>query len=639
MGRFHVLPPAIAVTSYDDVVKTKALLGEPKVLAVDTETTGLSRPRDIAINLAISDGKNRFSIWPEAIPHFEGLLTDKDVKLIMHNANFDTWMLKNAGIDIYKDCPRDHYRVHDTMVMHALYRDDMSHGLKQVVKDFLGIEMVSFSETFNLKRNKKRTLQEILLDPENADVVANYASLDAFATFHVYRHLKRKLSLERIETAPMTLLDYFEKSEVPFTRVLYEMEKQGVLIDIEALLELAPKIEAKMAAIHKWLCKSTGNPYLNINSTPQLIQLFVISKGYTPLKYTDGGAPSIDAATLKAWADGGCEYAGKILEYRQLSKDLGTYITNLIPKVMSTGRLHAQFNQTGARTGRLSSSNPNLQNQPPFIREAYIPPEGHKFFAADYGQLEMRILAHMSRDPTLCNAINKGEDVHSSTAATMFGVPYADIMAARAKSDRIDEQVQAGQETEELTDRERTLLKNRKAAKTINFGLMYGQGANKLAATLKCDVNEARGYINKYFGAFPKITKYFEEAISGANENLYCTTLLGKRRHVFGLASCMRGSVAAAERQVKNSPIQGTASEITRDAMIRLYEDESIYQAGARMLIQVHDEVCFEVPTELAKDKDFNEHFASIMMHPFDFDLEVPLEIGAKFGDNWSQCK
>ncbi len=249
--------------------------------------------------------------------------------------------------------------------------------------------------------------------------------------------------------------------------------------------------------------------------------------------------------------------------------------------------------------------------------------------ASDYAQLEMRILAHFSNDETLITSIREGLDVHSSTAAEMFKVPYEDIMAARAKDDN----------DEELDNYDKELLKYRKGAKAINFGLMYGQGAGKLAATLGCTIDEARGLIRQYFSAFPNVTKYFKNAIGQAREDGFCSTILGRRRQVPGLRSNVGADIAQAERKVKNSPIQGTAADITKMAMVRIWEDDFIANAGAKMVIQVHDEIVFEVPDEYVDDKEFNDRIRDLMMHPFDFDLAVPLETSSKYGDNWLECK
>jgi len=631
MSMFSVLPEPIVVTTPDEAVAAVAALGDKKVLAVDTETTGLSRTKDLAVILAISDGKERYCVRPEAFPYFKDLLENPELKLVMHNANFDQWMLLNCGIDMNRHCNRDHYRVYDTMVMHALVDDMAPHDLKSLSKEYVGVDMIPFKSVFGAQM-RKRKLHDILLDPENQDIVANYASLDAYATFKLFIVLRQRLISNEIKAGAWegkTLWDYYLETELPFTKVLWEMERRGICIDQGELLRQAPEIEAKLLAIQRWFGRAMQRLDVNLSSNAQMGAFFFGVLGRSPLSLTDKGNPQLNKTTLDRWAKGGCEFAEKLLEYRDLDKKLGTYITNLLDKIHVDKRIHASFNQTGARTGRLSSSAPNLQNQPPYIRSAYVPGKAMRLFAADYAQLEMRILAHFSKDPTLCGAINDGLDVHSSTAGKMFKVSYEDIMDARARDD-------AG---EQLSTTDITLLKHRKSAKAINFGLMYGQGSGKLAGTLGCSIDEAKVLIKQYFSAFPKVTKYFKRAIAKAKEDGYCTTVLGRRRSVPGLSSNFSSDVSQAERKVKNSPIQGTAADITKMAMIKIWEDPLITASGAKMVVQVHDEIVFEVPEEFVEDKEFNERIRDLMAHPFDFDLAVPLETSGKYGDNWLECK
>jgi DNA polymerase-1 len=629
MGMFSVLPEPVRVADPDEALEVVERLRAKPILAVDTETTGLSRQKDRAIILAISDGEERWAIWPEVIPYFKDLLEDPEIKLIMHNANFDCWMLLNIGIDVYRHAQHNHYRVYDTMVMHALVDDTLAHDLKFLSKHYLGIDMVPFKAVFG-KQLRKRKLHEVLLDAENEDIVCNYAALDAYATYKLFFEVREELlTLEIPDDEYPTLWDYYVKTELPFTRVLWEMERHGVVINRDDLLEQAPIIEDKLLSIQKWFGRATGRLYVNLKSNDQMGEFFFGDLGRRPLSHTEKGKPQLNKDVLGKWAKDGCDYAEKLLEYRDLDKKLGTYISNLLEKIHVDGKIHASFNQTGARTGRLSSSDPNLQNQPPYIRSAYLPSSGYTLLAADYAQLEMRILAHLSGDNTLSESIRSGLDVHSSTAAKMFKVPYEDIIKARRKDDN----------DEEISEYEKKLLGHRKGAKAINFGLMYGQGAGALAGTLGCHIDEARLLIKQYFSAFPKVTKYFKRAIGDARDVGFCSTILGRRRLVPGLRSRVGGDVAQAERKVKNSPIQGSAADITKMAMVKLWEDPLVTKSGCRMIIQVHDEIVFEIPNEWSEDKELNERIAYLMGHPFYFDLDVPLETTSKYGSNWLECK
>ena len=631
MGQFNLLPPAIAVKEVDHAEEIVSELNNSKILAFDTETTGLSRSKDRAVIIAISDGESRWAVWPEVFHVFKPLFENPELKLVAHNANFDAHMMRNIGIDLYKFSDRRHYRLYDTMVMHALVDDQAKHDLKSLSKEYLGIEMVPFKTVFG-SLMRKYALHELLLDPENEEVVCNYASLDAYATYHLCIALMDELKSMVInvdDPVYENLWEYFIKTEVPFTRVLYNMETNGIAASKEELLAQAPEMEQARLDIQKWFGKKTQKIFLNLNSTAEMGEVFFGTLGKKPISHTGEGKPQLNKASLDIWARGGCEYAIKFLEYRDLDKKLGTYITNLLGHINSDGRVHATFNQTGARTGRLSSSDPNMQNQPPYIRGAFKPAPGYRLLAADYAQLEMRVLAHFSGDETLIAAINGGQDVHTATAAKMYKVPYEAIMEARRKDDN----------DEPLLASDKELLQFRKGAKAINFGLMYGQGAGALSGTLKCSMDEARSLIRQYFDAFPRITDYFKMAISKATEDGYSNTILGRRRQLPGIRSSIKSERAQAERRVKNSPIQGTAADITKLAMIKLYEDDFIHNLGVRLLLQIHDEVVMEVPENVVSNDDFNNRVKDLMMHPFRFDLAVPLETSSKYGTNWLECK
>lgn len=641
MGMFTVLPTAEKVVTADDAVRVLQQLGNVEELAADTETDGIDRIRNRAIILALSDGYRRWAIWPEALPYFAKVLEDPKVDLVFHNANFDAWMLANAGIDIYRYTHRTHYRCYDTMVMAALHNDTTGNDLKSTAKDLLDIDMISFANTFNV-HGHNHDLAAIYADPAQADKTANYASLDAFATMKLKHKFKRLLTEQTIDhsiAGYRNLWEYYKESEFPYTKVLLSMERAGIRVDQDRLLDKAPGLEDEMLSIQKWFGRKTGSLYVNLNSSEQLNRLFIHDLGRKALSLTKGGAPQIDVKALEAWERQGCEYSKKLLRYRDLSKTLGTYVVNLVERIHTDGRIHASVNQTGARTGRLSYSDPNLQNQPSLMRDAYLASTGHKLMARDYNQLEMRVLAHLTKDPNLCRAIKDGLDVHSSTAALMFGVPYLSIVAAIARKDEIEELEKHKLPFVKLTPEEKDLVNKRKAAKTIQFGLVYGQGYKKLAATLFISDDEAKNLIKKYFATYPSIKSYFAHAIADANETGYCSTICGRRRQVPGLWSIDTSDIAGAERKIKNSPIQGTAAEIAKAAMIKFYEDKYITASGTKLLLQVHDELVNDVPEEFEHDPEFNERVSHIMSHPFPEDLAVPLETTGKYADTWLGTK
>ncbi len=325
-------------------------------MAVDTETTGIVRSVDYAVVISISTGFNRYVVFEEAFSYFKDLLENPSIFLIMWNANFDCWMLYKAGIDVYRLAERNAYRVIDAMVMHALAGDqDRPHGLKAATKEMLGINMIDFKVTFAADLRRKRPLREIFVDKANEEVVANYAGLDAYSTlrmfFILYKLLIRMPAAENIGT----LWDYFITTEVPFTRVLFTCELDGVAIDQDMIVSLAPQMERRINEIHGWFTRETGNILFNPRSGPQLADLFFNKLGLEPLSYTAGGQPQVSKKFLTKCAREDIQAAALLLEYRDLSKKLDTYIRGILRAVSGDGRLHTTFNQIGARTGRLSS--------------------------------------------------------------------------------------------------------------------------------------------------------------------------------------------------------------------------------------------------------------------------------------------
>lgn len=633
MSSFDRLPPAIKITTPDEARALCAHLASCPLLAFDTETTGLSRQKCYALILSLSDGIGRWAIWPEALPYFQELLENPRVRLIGHNANFDQWMLLNVGIDLNRRSPRGHARVLDTMVMHALLDDAAPHDLKYLSRYYLGIEMVPFKQVYGLQM-RTRTLEQILLDPINEAVTVNYSALDAYATYKLFRLLQLELERAVITDSPYeNLWDYYLRSELLYTKVLWEMEREGIALDRDELLRRAPAIELECMQILNWFCRRERRFDVNINSGPQMHQLFFKKLGHKPITFTEEGAPQLSKAALKTWSKQGCEYSTKLLRYRDLSKQLSTYVVGLLDKIFYDGKVHATFVQTGARTGRLAAREPNLQNQPPHIRSAYVAAPGTFLYARDFAQLEMRILAHVSGDETLIDAINTGKDVHAATAANMFKVPYERIMAAKAKHEA----------KEELSDEETRIFKMRAAAKTINFGIMYGMGPSKLARELGVTTDEAKEIIKQYFDACPKIQQYFARVIADAYKNGFCRTVLGRRRQVTSIWSPFSGERARAERQVKNAPIQGFASEITKLAMLDIHRDEYLAAHGVRMLIQVHDEIVFKVPlTEEHNTALFSciaDHMSNAVVRVLGYPLKIALDTSGAQGATWAECK
>ncbi len=647
MSLFSALPPAVKITTPAEAEALIEHLSENMLIAFDTETTGLVRHKDYALILSLSDGIGRWAIWPGALPYFQDFLEDPRRRLIGHNVNFDQWMLLNVGIDLSRRCPRAHARVIDTMVMHALYDDGAAHDLKYLARQYLGIEMIPFKQLYGAQM-RKRSLDAILLDPANEAMTVNYAALDAYATYKLFLRLQNQLQKSTIEPGPdgtpyANLWDYYIQTELLYTKVLWSLEREGILLSQDDLLRRAPKLELEALQVMGWFAKKMRRFDVNLNSIPQMQLLFFRDLNYTPLGYTDDGAPQVSKVALKAWAKKGCEYSNNLLRYRDITKNLNTYVLGLLDKVANDGKIHCTFVQTGARTGRLAARDPNLQNQPGSIRDAYLADEGHVLYARDFAQLEMRLLAHMSGDPTLVDAIRTGKDVHSATAASMYGISYDALVAAKDKHDANGVAKLKGIPYEEMTPAELALLKLRAGAKTINFGIMYGMGPAKLGRELGLSTAEAKVIIRKYFDAMPLIEVYFRKAIAFARKHGFCQTLLGRRRQVRQIWSPLSGEVARAERQVKNAPIQGFASEIVKLAMLDIFCDDYISASGTKMLIQVHDEIVFSMPRACVDDQELIGRIASHMSNAvckvLGKSLLVNLDTTGASGATWADCK
>lgn len=359
--------------------------------------------------------------------------------------------------------------------------------------------------------------------------------------------------------------------ELPLVRVLARLEEAGIGVDRPYLEELRESLRDRLATLEAQIHQAAGEPF-NVNSTLQLREILFDKLGLPVLKKTPKGAPSTDAAVLQKLA---AEHpvVDHLLEYRALEKLRSTYVDGLIPLIAEDGRIHCVFNQTGAATGRLSSERPNMQNIPirteegRTIRRAFVADEGHQFLVADYSQIELRILAHLSEDPGLLEAFGSGRDIHTATAARVFG----------ADPDAVDPDL-------------------RRRAKTINFGLLYGMEAYGLAQRLEISTEEAQAHMDAYFAQFPQVREFMEGIVDRARHDGYTTTLMGRRRYLPELASGNFRIRQAGERMALNAPIQGAAADIIKQAMIDVDGRLTSEKMATTMLLQVHDELVFESP-------------------------------------------
>lgn len=401
----------------------------------------------------------------------------------------------------------------------------------------------------------------------------------------------------------------YREVEKPLQGVLAHMEYRGITLDVEYLKSLSSELAGELERLEEDVYRLAGHPF-NLNSRDQLETVLYDELGLKPSKRTaKTGKRSTSASALETLL-GAHPIIEKILQYRELSKLKGTYLDPL-PKLVhpKTGRLHTRFHQTGTVTGRLASSDPNLQNIPirtevgRKIRRGFVAAPGHKLVVADYSQIELRVLAHLSGDENLKQIFREGRDIHTQTAAWMFGLDGGEVDVFQ-----------------------------RRAAKTINFGVLYGMSAHRLSRELGIGFGEAQAFIDRYFDSYPGVRRFMEETLEKARERGYVETLFGRRRHVAELNSRARNVREAAERAAFNMPIQGTAADLIKLAMVKL---EPELPAGAALLVQVHDELIVESPRQRVDEtvKIVREVMESV------WELEVPLRVDVGVGDNWLEAK
>jgi DNA polymerase-1 len=524
------------------------------------------------------------------LAEFRAALADPAVRKTGHNVKYDSIVLERAG------APLNGVQIDTSLASYVLDPGKRQHGLDILALERLEKRMVTYADVCGTGRS------EIPFAEVGLDVAAAYSAEDADYTL-------RLAELLRIEIEDQRMLPLLEEIEMPLVPVLAEMEKRGIQVDEVFFAEMAGRIRADLRLVEEEIYKLAGGP-VNLRSVPQMRQLLFDKLELPILRKTKTG-PSTDESVLVELAGRGLEVPRLILEYRELDKLDSTYVSKLPAMVNpATGRIHTSFNQTVAATGRLSSSNPNLQNIPirsdlgREIRKGFVPAEGHVFLSADYSQIELRVLAHLSGDPAFVEAFVSDRDIHRETAGRIFGVTPEAV-------------------TPGMRDR----------AKTINFATIYGQGPVALAAQLGISRREAEVFIEQYFERFAGVADYLERMKVQAREQGFVETLLGRRRYIPEIRSRNPGVRGFGERTATNSPIQGTAADLIKIAMIRLHD--RLHGTGAHMLLQVHDELLFEVETDRLGDA------RAIVIAEMEgaLALDVPLRVDVGTGDSWYACK
>ncbi len=616
-------------TQLDELVET---LNAAKLIAFDVETTGLDKTTAelVGICLAVkspvgyyipvghlaneaqsSSGQmSLFASEPTlaegqlprqtVLEALRGPLTNATIGKVAHNAKYDYTILDRYGLRVAPI-------TFDTMIAEWLTDPATKHkGLKDLARHRLGAEMTEIESLIG-KGKSQKTFAEVPIE-----VGAPYGAADADLTLRLVKPLKAEVE-EKNQTQILDL-------EMPLIPVLSAMEQAGIGVDLPFFRQMSQELDVRLRQLEARILEIAGEPF-NLNSTQQMSDILFKKLGYPVegLKKMSSGYYSTAANVLESLQ--ATEQEKKtgmitaILEYRELGKLKSTYV-DALPELVSEadGRIHTSFNQTGAITGRIASNSPNLQNIPirsevgQQIRRGFVAKPGHIFLAADYSQVELRILAHVCRDEALMEAFRQDQDIHRTTAAAVYGI-----------------------------DLEKVTYNQRRFAKAVNFGLIYGMGAFRLARDSELTLAEAENYIKDYFARFPGIQKYLDETKQKAKDEGYVETLLGRRRYfpVFKMPASGANMQARlrAEREAINHPIQGTAADIVKIAMLQLHEKLARYEA--RMLLQVHDELLLELPeAELEEVRDL---VVDTMCSAFT--LDVPLKVEASSGHNWLELK
>ena len=603
-------PPCVYTTvttaeQLDELVERVRATGR---MSLDTETTSTTamRAKLVGISLAaepyqawyipvghVAEAETAVQLSQEQVlERLRPLLADPAIKKIGHNLKYDMIVLANAGAPVEGV-------EHDTMIM-AYLLGEAGIGLKALAFSELGVEMTPITDLIGSGR------KQVTMDQVTVDATSAYACADADLALRLCAVLEPKLR-------QAGLWDLYTGIEMPLVPVLVRMERRGVALDTDALREMSIMLGEELKRFEAELYELAGHPF-NIASPKQLSTVLFEELNLPKTRRTTQGW-STDAQAMESLR-GTHPVVDKLFEYRQVAKLKSTYVDTL-PTLINpqTGRVHTTYNQTRASTGRLSSEDPNLQNIPTRtelgrqVRRAFVARDGDEprlFLAADYSQVELRILAHISQEPFLIEAFRHDEDIHRATAAQLFGVPRGEVTNAQ-----------------------------RNQAKMINFATIYGLSAAGLSSRSELSMAEAREFISHYFDELPNVKKYLDGTVASTRAQGYAETLLGRRRYIPDITSANHNLRSGAERMAMNAPIQGTNSDIIKIAMIEVMAAMAAAGLRSHMILQVHDELVFECPPdEIPIMRDL-----VLRTMPAAMELDVPLKVEVKVGPNWGEME
>ena len=589
--------------SLKEIVKKAS---KAKTIALDTETTGLDYmdAELVGISLSYKAGEAYYIPLKHddnsvnqldmdiVLEELRPLLEGSTKKIVGQNIKFDRNVLAKYGVDITSI-------KNDTMMMsYVLDASATRHNLDALSSYYLNYKTSTYEDVAG------KGVKQITFDKVPIEAATKYAAEDADITLQLYEELNPKLEEE------VTLNKLNDEIEIPLIEVLSDMEQNGAILNSKILNSQSKDLESRIKKLEEKAYQLAGEDF-NLGSTKQLREIFFEKLKYRIIKKTPGGQPSTDEKVLAELAEE-YELPKVLLEHRTLSKLKSTYTDKLPNQIsQSTGKVHTSFHQAVTTTGRLSSSDPNLQNIPirtedgRRIRQAFEPSKGNKFISADYSQIELRVMAHMSKDAGLLQAFQEGEDVHSKTASEVFDVSIKDV-------------------TSDL----------RRNAKAINFGLIYGISAFGLGKQLGISRNLAAEYMAMYFEKYPDVKKYMESTKEFASQRGYVETLFGRRLYLRDINATNAIRRQASERAAINAPVQGTAADIMKIAMINMHKAIKAEKSKAKLILQVHDELILDTPEDEI-DKIAKLITDSMMGAA---NLDVPLEIDIGIGDNWDQA-
>ena len=571
------------------------------IFSLDTETTGTEPMAAELVGMSFSYEENKAFYVPvppnreeaqKIVNMFKPLFEDEKAIKVGQNIKYDMIVLANYGVTIKG-------KLFDTMIAHYVLQPELHHGMDYLAEVYLKYDTIKIEELIGAKGKNQRNMRD--LSPTD---IYKYACEDADVTLKLKNILEKELETNNVK-------ELFEEIEMPLVPVLAYMERNGVRIDTDALKETSKHFTVRMREIEEEIYQLAGMEF-NVSSPKQVGEiLFDRLKIVEKAKKTKTGQYVTSEEVLES-LKGKHQIVEKILDYRGLKKLLSTYIDSL-PELINpkTGRIHTSFNQTVTATGRLSSSNPNLQNIPirnedgKEIRKAFIPDDGCEFFSADYSQIELRIMAHLSGDENMIEAFREEQDIHAATAAKIY-----------------------------KTDISQVTREQRSKAKTANFGIIYGISVFGLAERLNVDRKEAKELIDGYFENYPKVKAYMDESIKVARDKGYIETIFKRKRYLPDINSRNAVVRGYAERNAINAPIQGSAADIIKVAMARIYKRFMEEGLKSKMILQVHDELNFSV---LREEKEKVQQIVISEMEAA-YKMKVPLLADCGWGKNWLEA-